>query len=119
MNRLTEWDKNQGYFARCLRKCNDKLDCNDCLNHTELIEQLGKYEDIGLSPEELKSTLKSLKAGQGMLTAGDVGKILIDNIREGDFYGDEECAGTSVNYICGMADLAYDVIKKMEEEKNG
>lgn len=55
-----------------------------------------------------------------MLTAGDVGKILISLIREGNFYGDEECAGASVNYICGLVDMAYEVIAKMEEgEKNG
>ena len=55
-----------------------------------------------------------------MLTVGDVGKILINTIRDGNFYGDEECAGASVNYICGLVDMAYEVIEKMEEEeKNG
>ena len=45
------------YYLRCADGCDADIDCVDCPNHEALIDLLGEYEDIGLTPEEINDAL--------------------------------------------------------------
>ena len=60
MERLTEWNDEQtrhAYYLRCLKDTCYGSGCkiNDCQFETEVCDRLAAYEDIGLTPEEIKA----------------------------------------------------------------
>ena len=60
MERLTEWNGGQtrhAYYPRCFKEPCYGSGCkiNDCPFETAVCERLAAYEDIGLTPEEIKA----------------------------------------------------------------
>ena len=60
MERLTEWNGGQtrhAYYPRCFKDPCYGSGCkiNDCPFETEVCDRLAAYEDIGLTPEEIKA----------------------------------------------------------------
>ena len=60
MERLTEWNKSSykhAYYPRCFKEpCyGDGCKINDCLFETAVCDRLAAYEDIGMTPEEIKA----------------------------------------------------------------
>ena len=60
MERLTEWNDEQtrhAYYPRCLKNPCYGSGCkiNDCPFETAVCDRLAAYEDIGLTPEEIKA----------------------------------------------------------------
>ncbi len=58
MERLTERNKTDtGYFyPACFKKCGgmgSTSECDSCWVHMQICEKLGRYEDIGLTPEQI------------------------------------------------------------------
>ena len=61
MERLTEWNGGQtrhAYYPRCFKEPCYGRGCKikDCPFETAVCERLAAYEDIGLTPEEIKAT---------------------------------------------------------------
>ena len=58
MERLTEkYYLAEEHYMKCSEDCNVDMDCVDCHAFYKLIERLAAYEDIGLTPEEIKAPL--------------------------------------------------------------
>lgn len=62
MERLTEWNGGQtrhAYYPRCFKEPCYGNECkiNDCPFETAVCDRLAAYEDIGLTPEEIKAQL--------------------------------------------------------------
>ena len=60
MERLTEWNKSShkhAYYPRCFKEPCYGSGCKieDCPFETAVCERLAAYEDIGLTPEEIKA----------------------------------------------------------------
>lgn len=56
MERLTEKHYlAEDHYMKCSEDCNVDMDCVDCPAFDKLIERLAAYEDIGLTPEEIKA----------------------------------------------------------------
>ena len=56
MERLTEKHYlAEDHYMKCSEDCNVDMDCVDCHAFDKLIERLAAYEDIGLTPEEIKA----------------------------------------------------------------
>ena len=60
MDRLTEWNKSShkhAYYPRCFKEPCYGSGCKieDCPFETAVCERLAAYEDIGLTPEEIKA----------------------------------------------------------------
>lgn len=56
MERLTEKHYlAEDHYMKCSEDCNGDMDCVDCPAFDKLIERLAAYEDIGLTPEEIKA----------------------------------------------------------------
>ena len=47
----------EDHYMKCSEDCNVYMDCVDCPEFGKLIERLAAYEDIGLTPEEIKAPL--------------------------------------------------------------
>lgn len=61
MERLTEWNGGQtrhAYYPRCFKEPCYGNECkiNDCPFETAVCDRLAAYEDIGLTPEEIKAS---------------------------------------------------------------
>ena len=59
MERLTKWENGHAYYPRCFKDPCYGYGCkiNDCPFETAVCERLAYYEDIGLTPEEIKAPL--------------------------------------------------------------
>lgn len=56
MERLTEKHYlAEDHYMKCSEDCNVDMDCVDCQAFDKLIERLAAYEDIGMTPEEIKA----------------------------------------------------------------
>ena len=56
MERLTEKHcLAEDHYMKCSEDCNVDMDCVDCPAFDKLIERPAAYEDIGLTPEEIKA----------------------------------------------------------------
>ena len=92
MERLTEWNGGQtrhAYYPRCFKDPCYGSGCkiNDCPFETEVCDRLAAYEDIGLTPEEIKApftedTMINL-AAQAMGMEADSLRELADADKDG------------------------------------
>ena len=57
MERLTKWENGHAYYTRCFEKPCYGGGCKleDCPFETVVCEHLAAYEDMGLTPEEIKA----------------------------------------------------------------
>ena len=57
MERLTKWENGHAYYTRCFKDPCYGSGCKikDCPFETAVCERLAAYEDIGMTPEEIKA----------------------------------------------------------------
>ena len=57
MERLTKWENGHAYYTRCFKEPCYGSGCkiNDCPFETAVCDRLAAYEDIGMTPEEIKA----------------------------------------------------------------